>query len=172
MAIEAFLSEEGDPFRRQGNLVRVVTRSASETAPAFSVAMADLHLLDVPHGLGMLLHPSVKVSEEIRGGEPGPIVERAASRPLDAMITQEVALFADRSAKCRFKMPRIDDGDVPIINNLLLSRMQLSRSVAPLAADRKASKDGLVVQVDREIDGLHAVSVTEQALRLDGSIKM
>jgi hypothetical protein len=172
MAAQALLAEESELLLRRGELVRVVTGNATKLPLGLSITTAGLHLLDVPDRLVLSPVRGVIDCVEGGGGKTGSIVERVTAGQLDPMIAQEVALLADGRAERGLEMPRIDDGQVKAIHHLLPCRMQLARTVASLAANRVASKDRILVQIDRELDWLDAVRMTEQALGLNGSLEM
>ena len=69
-------------------------------------------------------------------------------------------------------MPRIDDRHVLPVDDLLPTRVQLTRAMTALATDGMPPEDRLLVPVDRQVDRLHAVGVAEQALGLDRALEV
>jgi hypothetical protein len=149
MALLTLAAKVGNPFLWRGNPMRVVAGGAAQSAAAFLVTTAELHLLDVPHGLAGLFTGATKHREELCRGKSWTEVKRAATQPVDPLVANEMALFTDGRTKRGLKVTRIDDGQIHPVDDLLPSYVEFAWPVAPLAADRLASKEGFFVAIDR-----------------------
>jgi hypothetical protein len=131
-----------------------------------------MHLLNVSDCLVATLGYPLKHCQEATQWQAWTIIERTATKTFDAIVALEVALLTNRLAKRGFEVTRVDDGQVSITDWLVRARVEPPRAVAPFAANGITLKDGLLVSAHRQINRLDPVSVAEQALGLDGPVKM
>ena len=97
----------------------IMARNTTESAVTRAETPADLHLRDVPHGLGPFLLGAAINRVKLEQGKPRAIVEFIASEAADPLVAQKVALLTDGRAECRRKVPWIDDRQVPAVDHFL-----------------------------------------------------
>ena len=165
VAFQATAPEIGVLRLGGGLVVRVVTGDAAEGAVAGPVAEALVHLLDVAGVAVLRGQPRPDEHRlEPRQRQTGSVVLQVAAVPLDPLLAQQVALFADVVAQQRRQVARVDDarpgpGDVQ-----RLADVQLAGAVAALAADRMPPEDRRLVAVLRPRHVRDPVGVAIQAL--------
>jgi hypothetical protein len=151
--------------------VRVVAGDAPQPPRPVAAleAVALVHLLDLADGPRAL--PRLRGADEHRQEQPqrqaGAEVVLAAAAAQDAGGADQVTLLADGVAQRRLQAAGVDDGAVPLLL-LAAGDVQRPRAVAALAADGVPLEDRFRVAIQRALDVVGAVGVTEQAVGQDG----
>ena len=84
-----------------------------------------------------------------------------------------MALFADGRAQGGLQVARIDDGEIPAIDDRLRLEVQFSGPVAPLTADGVALlEDGDLITIGGHRYRHNAITVAKKAVRQDRPIKV
>jgi hypothetical protein len=172
VALETPSAEIGGLFFRGRELVRVVTRNAVKAAPAFAITATEFHLFNLPDCRVASILRAAVYGEKLRQWQPRTVVKCGAAESIDPVVSQQVALFADRHAQGRLQVPWIHDGQLSTVDKLLSSRVQFTGSVASLAADRVAAENRLFVAVGGVLNRLDSVRMTEQTARFDRAVKV
>ena len=142
VAVQALLPIVRHLGSRIGKCVRIVAGDAAERSLAGAEALACLQLLDVV-GVGMVVLSGQRPHEhghELMKRQPGPVIGQLLPIADDFRHAQKVALLADCLAERGLQTRRVHDGRLLTRRRRGPLPMQLSRTVASLAANRMAPK--------------------------------
>jgi hypothetical protein len=144
----------------------VMARDASKCCLAPLEAATGIHLLDLAHESIVKAMPRPKIDvNSLMQRRTRAIIREPAARAENSHLRLEMALLANALAKVRFQVGGVDDVGLSTLAGQGLSRVVLTRTVTPFAADRMPAEDWGAIVVLRALDEVGLVCVAENAAR-------
>src|SRR5207247_9253268 len=98
--------------------------------------------------------------------------EELPSRPQNWALSVETTLLTDGIPQGGRQLARVDNRVLHSVPTFLGLNVQLAGSMATLAADRVAAKDGLLIAIDCACDRFHLIGRAKQAKRFGWPLEL